>query len=103
MTNEAFLKFKDSENKIIIPYLKKVFPSLKSACCLYHMIEQIEDVYTYLINSKDVIFIEVSRLNNSINHTDILSIKDYAIMKKGKQYHRYMKEIIALSNSEIIK
>lgn len=47
------------------------------------MIEQLEDVYTYLINSKDVIFIEVSRLNNSINHTDILSIKDYAIMKKG--------------------
>ena len=47
MTNEAFLKFKDSENKIIIPYLKKVFPSLKSACCLYHMIEQLEDVYTY--------------------------------------------------------
>ena len=90
-------KFNKLESGIIIPYLKGEIPSLISACCLYHMIEQNEDIYTYLINGDIVIILEASRIDGSIIEDSVMSVKEYAKMKKGKQYHHYLRELVELS------
>ncbi|OCG65843.1 hypothetical protein A9G48_10245 [Gilliamella sp. wkB18] len=95
--NNALIEFNKIEQEIIVPYLKNVFGTVNSACCLYHMIEQGEDIYTYLINGDQVITLEVSRIDNSIIEDSIITIEEYAKMMKGKQYHRYLKELLELS------
>ncbi|MCX8600766.1 MULTISPECIES: hypothetical protein [unclassified Gilliamella] len=95
--NQLIDEFNKMEQEIVIPYLKKIFDTLGSACCLYHMIEQSEDIYTYLINGKSVITLEISRIDNSIINDGIIAVEEYAKMKKGKQYHHYLKELLELS------
>ena len=68
--NQLIDEFNKMEQEIVIPYLKKIFDTLGSACCLYHMIEQSEDIYTYLINGKSVITLEISRIDNSILYSN---------------------------------
>ncbi|KES16869.1 hypothetical protein GASC598I20_006670 [Gilliamella apicola SCGC AB-598-I20] len=95
--NQVMAEFNKMEQEIVIPYLKSVFNAVCSACCLYHMIEQGEDIYTYLINGESVITLEISRIDNSIINDGIITIEEYAKMNKGKQYHRYLKELLELS------
>lgn len=95
--NQLIDEFNKMEQEIVIPYLKKIFDTLGSACCLYHMIEQSEDIYTYLINGKSVITLEISRIDDSIINNGIIAVEEYAKMKKGKQYNHYLKELLELS------
>ena len=90
-------EFNKMEQEIVIPYLKKVFNTVGSVCCLYHMIEQGEEIYTYLINGEYVITLEISRIDNSIINFLIIYVDEYAKMKKGKQYNSYLKELLELS------
>ncbi|KFC96631.1 hypothetical protein GLGR_0993 [Leminorella grimontii ATCC 33999 = DSM 5078] len=64
------------------------------------MIEQGEDIYTYLINGEKVITLEVSRIDNSVIADDPITIEAYAKMMKGRQYHRYLKELLELSRRD---
>jgi hypothetical protein len=95
--NNALIEFNKIEQNTIIPYLKNIFCSVNSACCLYHMIEQYEDIYTYLINGEQVITLEISRVDNSIIEDGIVAVEEYAKMMKGKQYHPYLKKLLQLS------
>ncbi|MEY0026925.1 hypothetical protein AB7W40_23540 [Providencia rettgeri] len=97
MDNESLLKFNELEKSSIIPYLRESFSNLKSACCLYHMIEQYEDIYTYLVDGEFVITIEISREDSSISTDSIITIQEYAKMKKGKQASKYIKELLELA------
>lgn len=97
MENELLLKFNKLEKNSIIPYLRKSFSNLKSACCLYHMVEQYEDIYTYLVNGESVITIEISREDASISTDSIITAQEYAKMKKGKQASKYIKELLDLA------
>ncbi|OCG21198.1 hypothetical protein A9G11_08320 [Gilliamella sp. wkB108] len=98
MTDDQLMeKFNKMEQEIVIPYLKKIFNKVDSACCLYQMIEQGEDIYTYLINGECVITLEISRVDNSIINGGIITVEEYAKMKKGKQYNHYLKELLKLS------
>lgn len=49
------------------------------------MVEQYEDIYTYLVNGEFVITIEISREDESISTDSIITAQEYAKMKKGKQ------------------
>lgn len=88
------------EQDVIVPYLNNTFGLVTSACCLYHMIEQSEDIYTYLVNGERVITIEVSRIDNSVIADDSITVESYAKMKKGRQYHRYLRELLELSQRD---
>lgn len=88
------------EQDVIVPYLNNTFGLVISAFCLYHMIEQSEDIYTYLVNGERVITIEVSRIDNSVIADDSITVESYAKMKKGRQYHRYLRELLELSQRD---
>lgn len=93
-------KFNITEQDVIVPYLKKRFGLVSSVCCLYHMIAQGEDIYTYFINGERVVTLEVSRMDNSVIADDSITVESYAKMKKGRQYHRYLKELLELSQRD---
>ena len=78
----GLIKFNKMERKFAIPYLKNTFGLISSVSCLYHMIEQYEDIYTYLLNGGRVITLEVSRSDNSVIMDDSTTVESYAKMKK---------------------
>lgn len=98
--NFTIEEFKKMERKVIVPYLTEKFGLVISICCLHHMVEQIEDIYTYLVNGEKVITIEISRIDGSILLESTITIEVYAKMIKGKQYHRYVRELLVLSQRD---
>ncbi|WP_312692745.1 hypothetical protein [Kosakonia sp.] len=98
--NYASSEFNKMEREVIIPYLNNIFCLVSSVCCLYHMVEQGEDIYTYLVNGEKVITLEVSRIDKSVISDTTMTIEEYAKMKKGRQYHRYLRELLELSQRD---
>ncbi|VUT04658.1 hypothetical protein [Klebsiella spallanzanii] len=88
------------EREIVFPYILRIFDNVSSICLIYHMIEQYEDIYTYMINGEEIIKIEISRVDGNIILDSITSVLEYAKEMKGKQYQRYLKELLELSNRE---
>lgn len=90
------------QDEIIIPYLRQVIHpvELKSVFCIYEMIEQGENIYTYLVNADDVVIFEISRIDQSIIHARTIPVREYAQESKGRQWHRYVRELQALAERE---
>lgn len=95
-------KFLRIQSEVITPYLRQIMPpaELKSIFCIYEMIEQCENIYTYLVNGNTVVIFEISRVDQSITHDRTVSIRDYAQESKGRQWHRYVRELQAFSERE---
>ncbi|WP_181421903.1 hypothetical protein [Klebsiella oxytoca] len=53
-----------------------------------------------MINGEKIIKIEISRVDGNIILDSITSVLEYAKEMKGKQYQRYLKELLELSNRE---
>lgn len=72
------------ENDAINDLLVLNFSIVSSVYCLNQVIEQAEDIYTLLVNGKDVIEFELSRLDNSINEVNIEPLNEYTRKVKDK-------------------
>lgn len=95
-TDQSYMMtFLKMQNEVIIPYLRQVIHpiELNSVFCIYEMFEQYENIYTYLVNGDTVVIFEISRLDQSILHDRTVPIREYAQELKGKQWHRYVKEL----------
>lgn len=101
-TQDYMQKFMIKQNEVIVPYLRQVIhpTELKSVFCIYEMIEQGENIYTYLVNGEMVVIFEISRIDHSITHDRTLPIREYAQKIKGRQWHRYIRELQAFAEQE---
>lgn len=95
-------KFLKMQRDVFVPYLRKVIhpTELKSVFCIYEMIEQGENIYTYLVNADTVVIFEMSRIDQSIIHDRTIHIHEYAQESKGRQWHRYVRELQAFAERE---
>ncbi|EOC1339946.1 hypothetical protein ACXFAT_21245 [Cronobacter dublinensis] len=78
--------FNKLEAFYIIPFLKKEFGVVDSACFLYQALDQGVDIYAYLVNGKHVIEFDLSKIDNTIVKNEIISVDEYmkTIQGKGK-------------------
>ncbi|NCH53492.1 hypothetical protein [Cronobacter muytjensii] len=83
---EMLSDFNKLEAFYIIPFLKKEFGVVDSACFLYQTIDQGVDIYAYLVNGKHVIEFDLSKIDNTIVKNEIISVEEYmkTIQGKGK-------------------
>lgn len=99
---DYMMKFLKMQSDVIVPYLRQVIhpTELKSVFCIYEMIEQGENIYTYLVNADTVVIFEMSRIDQSIIHDRTIPIHEYAQESKGRQWHRYVRELQAFAERE---
>lgn len=99
---DYMMKFLKIQSDIFVPYLREMThpTELKSVFCIYEMIEQGENIYTYLVNGDTVVIFEMSRIDQSIIHDRTVPIREYAQESKGRQWHRYVRELQALAERE---
>ncbi|WNY85063.1 hypothetical protein NNQ28_21830 (plasmid) [Cronobacter dublinensis] len=84
--DEMLSDFNELEAFYIIPFLKKEFGVVDSACFLYQAIDQGVDIYAYLVNGKHVIEFDLPKIDNTIVKNEIISLEEYmkTIQGKGK-------------------
>lgn len=72
------------ENNTIYHLLVDRFLDVDSVYCLGQVIEQAEDIYTLLVNGKNIIEFELSRIDNSMTEVSIKSLDEYSKEVKDK-------------------
>ncbi|MGG4664440.1 hypothetical protein [Providencia vermicola] len=99
---DYMMKFLKIQSDVFVPYLREIIhpAELKSVFCVYEMIEQGENIYTYLVNGDTVVIFEMSRIDQSIIHDRTIPIREYAQESKGRQWHRYVRELQSFAERE---
>ncbi|MBA7846522.1 hypothetical protein HV213_18050 [Klebsiella sp. RHBSTW-00484] len=88
------------ERAVVFPFIRQRFEYASSACLIYHMIEQYEDIYTYLIDGEEIIKIEISRVDGGITIDNVKSVLEYMKETKKRNFQEYLKELLELSNRD---
>lgn len=74
---------KDEKNKIM-SVLRKEFGEIKSAFVLNWTPEQGEDIYTVLVNASNIVYLEISKENDSLISFSVNSVREYEKRLRGK-------------------
>ena len=93
-------EFERWERTVVFPFIRQRFEYASSACLIYHMIEQYEDIYTYLIDGEEIIKIEISRVDGGITIDNVKSVLEYMKETKKRNFQEYLKELLELSNRD---